>query len=310
MQTRLVKALFLASLTPCAWAQGFIENPVNLGTESGVGVISGFHCTSRDISFRINGNSIGKAGAGTERGDTQKLCGRTDTGFSLLFNFNLLAPGTHSLSMYAGGQLVETRSFKTTKSAGEEYAKGKTKKVLLDDFPITGQSSVLEWVTAKQSFVVTDTGLFAPANYACDMTASLHGVWTVGGKTFNLHKNNMTREADPKSMVPCMILGKSSSFSSSTSAGAYGLERNTLLLLETNGYTGIGFYLQPDPSNADKLTGHQFQFLVSDFSTFGTEKPATATRSRQNPTAMDINPSSPVLESAIRTTQALGGRTQ
>jgi hypothetical protein len=131
-------------------------------------------------------------------------------------------------------------------------------------------------------------------------------VWTVGGKTFNLHKNNMTREADPKSMVPCMIFGKSSSFSLSTSAGAYGLERKTILLLETNGYTGTGFYLQPDPNNADKLTGNQFQFLVSDFSTFGINMPVTATRSRQNPTAMDINPSSPVLESAITTMQALG----
>jgi hypothetical protein len=309
MQTRLVKALFLAMLTPCAWAQGFIENPVNLGTESGVGVISGFHCTSRDISFRINGSSIGKAGSGTERGDTQQLCGRTDTGFSLLFNFNLLAPGTHSLSMYASGQLVETRSFKTTKSAGEEYAKGKTKKILLDDFPITGQSSVLEWVTAKQSFVVTDTGLFAPANYACDMTASLHGVWTVGGKTFNLNKNNMSREANPKSILPCMILGRTSTFDMPYS-GSYALERKSFMFLEVSGSIGTAFYLQPDPNNADKLTGNQVQFLVSDFSTFGTEKPATATRSRQNPTAMDINPSSPVLESAIRTTQALGGRTQ
>lgn len=309
MQTRLVKALFLASLTPCAWAQGFIENPVNLGTESGVGVISGFHCTSRDISFRINGNSIGKAGSGTERGDTQKLCGRTDTGFSLLFNFNLLAPGTHSLSMYAGGQLVETRSFKTTKSAGEEYAKGKTKKVLLDDFPITGQSSVLEWVTAKQSFVVTDTGLFAPANYACDMTASLHGVWTVGGKTFNLHKNNMTREADPKSTLPCMILGNTSSSIWSHSA-SYGLGAKALLMIESNSSTGTAFYLQPDPNNADKLTGYQVGFWVSNFSLMDNEKPATATRSRQTPTAMDINPSSPVIESAIRTTQALDARTR
>ena len=81
-------------------------------------------------------------------------------------------------------------------------------------------------------------------------------------------------------------------------------------MLETNGYTGTGFYLQPDPNNADKLTGYQFQFLVSDFSTFGINMPATATRSRQTPTAMDINPSSPVLESVIRTTQALGARTQ
>lgn len=71
MRNTLAKALFIAFLTPAAWAQGFIENPPNLGTESGIGVISGFHCSSRDISFRINGNSIGKAGAGTDRGDTQ-----------------------------------------------------------------------------------------------------------------------------------------------------------------------------------------------------------------------------------------------
>jgi hypothetical protein len=93
-------------------------------------------------------------------------------------------------------------------------------------------------------------------------------------------------------------------------SGSYALERKSFMFLEVSGSIGTAFYLQPDPNNADKLTGNQVQFLVSDFSTFGTEKPATATRSRQNPTAMDINPSSPVLESAIRTTQALGGRTQ
>ena len=63
-------------------------------------------------------------------------------------------------------------------------------------------------------------------------------------------------------------------------------------------------------NNPDKLTGYQVGFWVSNFSLMDNEKPATATRSRQTPTAMDINPSSPVIESAIRTTQALDARTR
>ncbi|WP_346308936.1 hypothetical protein [Limnohabitans sp.] len=308
MRSLVTKALFVAILSPASWAQVGLDNPVSLATESGIGVISGFHCTSRDISFRINGISIGKAGAGTERGDTKALCGRTDTGFSLLFNFNLLTPGTHSLGMYADGQLVETRSFKSIKSAGEEFAQNKYKRILVPDFPITGHSAILEWVTAKQDFVVTDSGLYAAANFSCDMTESLHGVWTVENYRFNLHRDNMTRDADPKDAIPCMIVSKESN-SFRTYSASFSPARQEFMFLQYDTISGTAYLMKRNPSNSDELVGFQQGFWVSDFSFINNQKPAKATRLRfLTPTAVDTNSPSPSMESIIHTNQAIGAR--
>jgi hypothetical protein len=308
MRSLVTKALFIALLSPAAWAQGALDNPVTLATESGIGIISGYHCTSRDISFRINDISIGKAGAGTDRGDTKALCGRTDTGFSLLFNFNLLTPGTHSLGMYVDGQLVETRSFKSIKSAGEEFAQNKYKRILVPDFPITGHSAILKWETAKQAFVVTDSGLYAAANYSCDMTESLHGIWTVEHHRFNLHRDNMSRDADPKDAIPCLIVSKESN-SFRTYSASFSPARQEFMFLQYDTISGTAYFMKRNPSNSDELVGFQQGFWVSDFSFINSQKPVKATRSRfLTPTAIDTNSPSPNIESIIHTTQAIGAR--
>jgi hypothetical protein len=304
MRNTLAKALFIAFLTPTAWAQGFIENPPNLGTESGIGVISGFHCSSRDISFRINGNSIGKAGAGTDRGDTQQLCGRADTGFSLLFNFNLLTPGTHSLSMYADGQLVETRSFKSTRSAGEVYAQGKNKKILVSDFPKTGEKAILEWVTSKQAFVITDAGPYAAANHACDSTSSLHGIWDIDGTRFSLHRDNMLRMDDPKSPAPCTIpAAESNSFDSY--AASYSPELQEYMFLKFGSVTGVAYFMTPVADKPNELKGYKTNFWVRDFSMYGGTTPVTARRTSTNVRAT-LHDSPNTSNTLLRATEALG----
>ena len=110
---KLIFAVVLMSTIPLAFAQGSLENPVAGSTESGIGVISGWHCTASNITVTIDGASLGKAGSGTGRGDTASICGRSDTGYSLLFNYNELTPGSHNISAYADGQLLETRQFNT-----------------------------------------------------------------------------------------------------------------------------------------------------------------------------------------------------
>jgi hypothetical protein len=304
MRNTLAKALFLALLTPAAWAQGFIENPANFGSESGIGVISGFHCSSRDISFRINGNSIGKAGAGTERGDTQQLCGRSDTGFSLLFNYNLLTPGTHSLSMYADGQLVETRSFKSTRSAGEVYAQGKSKTILISDFPKTGEKAILEWATSKQAFVVTDAGPNAAANHACDLTSSLHGVWDIDGTRFSLHRDKMMRMADPKAPAPCTIPANESN-NIDIYAASYGPETQFYMFIKFGSITGVAYIMGPVVDKPNELKGYKTNFRVSDFSFYGGTTSVTARRSSTSVRATH-NISPDISSTLIRATEALG----
>ena len=145
----------MAAVPSLSFALGSLENPVAGSTESGIGVISGWHCTATNITATIDGASLGKAGSGTGRGDTASICGRTNTGYSLLFNYNDLTPGNHSISVYADGQLLETRQFNTVQSGGAAFLTGKVSRWTLAGFPSSGRTATIEWSQAKQNFVVT-----------------------------------------------------------------------------------------------------------------------------------------------------------
>lgn len=296
--------LATALLSSAAFAQGALENPATFGSESGIGVISGFHCTAKNITFKINGRDAGKAGAGTDRGDTMGLCGRSDTGFSLLFNFNLLEPGTHAISMYADGQLVETRNFFTTRSAGQEFAKGKSRSILIPDFPQQGHSARLDWVTSKQAFVVTDAGPKAAANHACDLTSSLHGVWDIAGTRFSLHRDKILRMDDPKSAAPCTIIATETN-NLDTYAASYGPELQQYMFLKFGSMTGVAYLMKPVADKPNELEGFKTNFWVRDFSFYGGSTPATARRSSTFVRAT-LDESSDITSTHLRAAEAMG----
>lgn len=299
-----IATLLLSLLSSTTWAQAALENPALNSIESGIGVISGYHCTSKNISFRINGQDIGKAGTGTSRGDTQSLCGRSDTGFSLLFNFNLLEPGRHSLGMYADGQLVETRSFSALRSAGQEFAQGKSKTIVIHDFPQAGQSARLDWVTAKQAFVVTDASLYAAANHACEMTKSLHGVWDISGARFSLNKDRMTRIDDPYSAVPCTIVAQETN-NFDTSTASYAPDFEEYIFLKYGTVSGVAYVMTPAANNANELTGYKQNFWTSNNQFFGSTTNVTAKRISTTVRAQYHAPTIN-MENMMRTTQAIG----
>jgi hypothetical protein len=304
MSLKQISTLLLSLLGATTWAQAVLENPALNSIESGIGVISGFHCTSKNISFKINGQDIGKAGTGTSRGDTQSLCGRSDTGFSLLFNFNLLPPGQHSLGMYADGQLVETRSFNTTRSAGQEFAQGKSKTILIPDFPQAGHSARLEWVTAKQAFVVTDAGFYAAANHACELTKSLHGVWDISGVRFSLNKSKMSRMDDPQSAAPCTIVAhETSNFDTFTASYAPDLQQYMFLKYGTG--SGVAYMMTPVANNPNALTGYKQSFWTNNFQFFGSPTNVSAKRISTTVRAEHHGPTINK-EDMMRTTQAIG----
>jgi len=135
---------------------GVLGTPGEGSTVSGVGVISGYHCTSKNIDVQIDGVSIGKAGAGTTLLGTQSVCGRTDTGYSLLYNFNNLTNGPHTIAVYADGVLLETNAVTTVQSGGTNWLSGVSRTVSVPDFPQFGQSATLQWVQSYQNFLITD----------------------------------------------------------------------------------------------------------------------------------------------------------
>ena len=134
------------------WVTWRTRSPV--GGKQEIGAITGWHCTSRSIEVRVDGVSLGLAGAGTSRDDTLPVCGHSDTGFSLLFNYNLLQGGTHKVDAYADGVLFGSATFQVG-YLGSEFLTGLSAAHTITDFPIKGQGTRVEWQQSEQNFVVT-----------------------------------------------------------------------------------------------------------------------------------------------------------
>ena len=145
-----------AQLTP---EQARLENPAPGSFQSGLGVISGWVCEADtvEIVFEPGGTDdtlTFEAGSGTERLDTADQCGDSDTGFGLLFNWNLLGDGTHTVRALADGDEFAHSTVTVTPLAGE-FARGLRRTHEIADFPTAGQTTTVEWREAQQNFVIT-----------------------------------------------------------------------------------------------------------------------------------------------------------
>lgn len=142
-------------LTPLvAMATGYLENPQPGSTQSGISIISGWHCTASEIEIKVDGVSIGGTGVGSVRDDAISVCGHNQSGYAVLYNYNIPAPGEHTIQVYADGALLETRKFRTVRSGGVPFLQGMAGTVDILDFPYQGGITTIEWSEAKQSFVV------------------------------------------------------------------------------------------------------------------------------------------------------------
>ena len=154
---RLLSIIFLGLLSIVVspvWAQQTLENPQPDSFQSGVGVISGWACNANTIEISFNGGPRFQAALGTIREDTQSVCGDTDNGFGLLYNWNRLGDGAHTVTAYADG--VEFASAQVTVTTlGEEFLRGASGTVTVSDFPTPGETRMLRWQQAQQNFVIT-----------------------------------------------------------------------------------------------------------------------------------------------------------
>ncbi len=142
---------------------GTLGNPAPGSAHSGVEVISGWHCTAKAIKIEItNGNtgevSTTQAGSGTSRVDTKGVCGDSDNGFGLLWNWNLLGDGWHTVKAFADDEteaFAWSKVFVTTLGLDDDFPKGLSGEYELDGFPSAGQSVTVEWRQEQQNFVIT-----------------------------------------------------------------------------------------------------------------------------------------------------------
>jgi hypothetical protein len=153
MARRLLTILCIVTCTN-ALAKGTVENPPAGVTVSGIGLISGWACGASKVSAAIDGGTPIAVPAGSARADTAGECVRGDNGFGLLFNFNTLTPGSHTLSVSADGEALPPVRFEVV-TLGAEFIGGVAANTWLVNFPATGKRTRLDWQTSTQNFAIT-----------------------------------------------------------------------------------------------------------------------------------------------------------
>ena len=154
-------AAILAALPATGHAAGALENPLEGAPVSGIGLVSGWHCSASRIEIEIDGGARVQAASGTDRADTAGACGRSNTGFGLLLNWGLLPTGVHTILALADGVEFARRPFSVV-SLGAEFLTGKSATTSLNDFPSPGRSTLLEWRESTQGFVAREVIDSAP----------------------------------------------------------------------------------------------------------------------------------------------------
>ena len=133
---------------------GYLENPGPNSFQSGIGVISGWVCEAETVEIVLNGEAQ-PAAYGTERLDTLEACGDTDNGFGLLFNWNLLGEGEHTVVARVDGEELGRATVRVT-TLGTEFLRGGAGECEAEGFPMPGETVTLEWQQNSQNFVITD----------------------------------------------------------------------------------------------------------------------------------------------------------
>lgn len=164
----------LASFATAALAQGALENPQPAGFESGIGLVSGWHCNAGQIQVQFDNRAPIPAAYGTSRGDTAGVCGDTNNGWGLLWNYNLLGPGAHTVRVFADGVQFASANFQVN-TLGQEFVTGLSD---MDTYVLSlglGKQLGLSWQQSKQGFVITDVE--NTRFFYSDFTAAYGGTW-------------------------------------------------------------------------------------------------------------------------------------
>lgn len=151
----LAITLYLSSAT--AFAAGQLENPRADSNQSGIGIVSGWHCDASVIEIVFDDRPPLIAGSGTTRADTEATCGDSDNGFGLLWNYSLLGEGYHRVRAYADGVEFADSGFTIGVVSDGTYQVDLTGNFHLQDFPQAGDLTSIAWTESTQNFTVIET---------------------------------------------------------------------------------------------------------------------------------------------------------
>lgn len=153
-----IRAIY-GTATRTVTTKGALGNPGHRSFKSGIGVVSGWVCDAQKIEVQI-GRTRYRAVYGSDRPDTayapdgEKICGDTNNGFVILFNYNSLGDGTHTARLLVNGrQHGEPVEFKVT-TFGQEFLRGAQGAYTVLDFPRSGTNPILIWDQNAQNFMI------------------------------------------------------------------------------------------------------------------------------------------------------------
>lgn len=133
-----------------------LESPSNGSTKSGIGLIRGWVCDAENVSIKINNREPVNAVYGNPRRDTLEVCGDTNNGFEVLWNWNLLGDGSHEVTAYADGIEIGSSNFNVvTLKMGEPFVRGLSGQYVLTNFPVAGRNTTVSWSQEDQDFVIS-----------------------------------------------------------------------------------------------------------------------------------------------------------
>lgn len=157
MKGMIVRSALVVGSLVCAsavCAAGYLEIPQPDSTQSGISVVSGWHCDAGKIEVAFDGGPKILAAYGTGRGDTRSVCGDDNNGFSLLWAYGLLGAGPHQVVAYADGVEFGRSTFIVTDLANGEFLEGRNSQARVYGFPDPAHDIVLRWEQANQNYVI------------------------------------------------------------------------------------------------------------------------------------------------------------
>ena len=167
-----------ALFTPLATIQGHWESPLAGGVESGQALIRGWVCAADTLSAELDGEPL-TLPYGSERDDTQAVCGDTDNGYALAINWADYRDGPHQIRLLLDDVPVETRAFQIATPGGQGTVSSVQRQHPVSDFPNPGDQLTLQWSEPHQNFRIiayaAATGP-TPQSYHRKVRAYFHGV--------------------------------------------------------------------------------------------------------------------------------------
>ena len=213
------------------------ESPSAGSYESGVGLIRGWVCEATRVDIEIDGGEPLLAAYGTRRTDTATVCGDTDNGYGLTFNWNALGDGPHKLRAFADGVEFGTVVFHVT-TLGQDYLQGARGDYTLSDFPQAGSTLQLRWSEPQQNFAIVG---YAPA-----------GAYTLFGLDFSPYLEgqdpNLGTVVPEAQLRERMRIVQPHTRWIRTFGSSNGLEKSAAIAHQLGLKIAMGAWIGPDPS--------------------------------------------------------------